>query len=143
VSSNRWRSEAKTDSTTDRRWSVASVRHTGKSTNGWKALEFFRDRGEPVDRVVVFTDMQIWDSTPITAPDTRMVKAAFDAYRDEVLSDTSLYFVDLASYGDLVTPEGDENVYKVSGLSEDVLSSIAHAENSKQAIDEIDAFEPA
>jgi hypothetical protein len=104
VSSNRWRSEAKTDSTTDRRWSVASVRHTGKSTNGWKALEFLRDRGEPVDRVVVFT---------------------------------------VASYGDLVTPEGDENVYNVSGWSEDVLSSIAHAENSKQAIDEIDAFEPA
>jgi hypothetical protein len=115
----------------------------GNSTNGWKALEYLRDRGEPVDRVVVFTDMQIWDSTPFTARDTRTVKTAFDAYRDEVASDTSLYLVDLASYGDLVTPEGYENVYNVSGWSENVLSFIEHAENPTQAIDEIDAFEPA
>ena len=114
----------------------------GNSTNGWKALEYLRDRGEPVDRVVVFTDMQIWDSTPFPAGDTQTVKAAFDAYRDEVSSDTSLYLVDLASYGDLVTPEGYENVYNVSGWSENVLSFIEHAENPTQAIDEIDAFEP-
>ena len=115
----------------------------GNSTNGWKALEYLRDRGEPVERIVVFTDMQIWDSTPFTARDTQTVKAAFEAYRDEVSSDTSLYLVDLASYGDLVTPEGYENVYNVSGWSENVLSFIEHAENPKQVIDEIETFEPA
>ena len=114
----------------------------GNSTNGWKALEYLRDRGEPVERIVVFTDMQIWDSTPFTARDTQTVKAAFDAYRDEVSSDTALYLVDLASYGDLVTPEGYENVYNVSGWSENVLSFIEHAENPKQVIDEIETFEP-
>ena len=115
----------------------------GNSTNGWKALEYLRDQGEPVERIVVFTDMQIWDSTPFTARDNQTVKAAFDAYRNEVSSDTALYLVDLASYGDLVTPEGYENVYNVSGWSENVLSFIEHAENPKQVIDEIDAFEPA
>jgi hypothetical protein len=115
----------------------------GNSTNGWKALEYLREREEPIERVVVFTDMQIWDSTPFTARDNQMVKAAFDAYRNEVSSDTALYLVDLASYGDLVTPEGYENVYNVSGWSEKVLSFIEHAENPKQVIDEIDAFEPA
>jgi len=34
-------------------------------------------------------------------------------------------------------------VYNVSGWSENVLSFIEHAENPKQVIDEIDAFEPA
>ena len=115
----------------------------GNSTNGWKALEYLRDREEPIERVVVFTDMQIWDSTPFTARDNQTVKAAFDAYRNEVSSDTALYLVDLASYGDLVTPEGYENVYNVSGWSENVLSFIEHAGNPKQVIDEIDAFEPA
>ncbi|MDR5674028.1 TROVE domain-containing protein [Halalkaliarchaeum sp. AArc-GB] len=115
----------------------------GNSTNGWKALEYLREREEPIERVVVFTDMQIWDSTPFTARDNQTVKAAFDAYRNEVSSDTALYLVDLASYGDLVTPEGYENVYNVSGWSENVLSFIEHAENPKQVIDEIDAFEPA
>jgi hypothetical protein len=115
----------------------------GNSTNGWKALEYLRNRGEPVERVVVFTDMQIWDSTPFMARDNQTVKAAFDAYRNEVSSDTALYLVDLASYGDLVTPEGYENVYNVSGWSENVLSFIEHAENPKQVINEIDAFDPA
>jgi hypothetical protein len=115
----------------------------GNSTNGWKALEYLHEREEPIERVVVFTDMQIWDSTPFTARDNQTAKAAFDAYRNEVSSDTALYLIDLASYGDLVTPEGYENVYNVSGWSEKVLSFIEHAENPKQVIDEIDAFEPA
>ena len=115
----------------------------GNSTNGWKAIEHLHDRGDAVERILVFTDMQIWDNTPFTARDTQTVKAAFDAYRDEISTDTSLYLVDLASYGDLVTPEGYENVYNISGWSENVLSFIEHAENPKQVIDEIDAFEPA
>ena len=121
---------------------LAIDEEVGNSTNGWKAFEYLRDRGEPVERVVVFTDMQIWDNTPFTARDNQTVKAVFDAYRDEVSSDTALYLVDLASYGDLVTPEGYENVYNVSGWSENVLSFIEHAENPKQVIDEINAFEP-
>ena len=115
----------------------------GNSTNGWKALEYFRDRDEAVERIIVFTDMQIWDSTPFAARDDRTIKEEFDAYRDEVTSDTALYLVDLASYGDLVTPEGYEHVYNVSGWSENVLSFIEHAETPKQVIDEIRAVEPA
>jgi hypothetical protein len=114
----------------------------GNSTNGWKAIDYLRERGEPVERIVVFTDMQIWDNTPFTARDSQTVKDAFDAYRDEVSADTALYLVDLAAYGDLVTPEGYENVYNISGWSENVLSFIEHAENPKQIIDEIEAFEP-
>jgi hypothetical protein len=86
--------------------------------------------------------MQIWDSTPFTARDDQTVKAAFDAYQDDISSDTALYLVDLAAYGDLVTPEGYENVYNISGWSENVLSFIEHAENPMQVIDEIETFEP-
>ena len=114
----------------------------GNSTNGWKAIDYLRERGERVERIVVFTDMQIWDNTPFTARDSQTVKDTFDTYRDEVSADTALYLVDLAAYGDLVTPEGYENVYNISGWSEDVLSFIDHAENPKQIIDEIEAFEP-
>jgi hypothetical protein len=115
----------------------------GNSTNGWKALEYLRERDEAVERIVVFTDMQIWDSTPFAARDARTVKAEFDAYRDAVVSETALYLVYLASYGDLVTPEGYEHVYNVSGWSENVLTFIEHAETPKQVIDEIQAVEPA
>ncbi len=115
----------------------------GNSTNGWKALEYLRERDEAVERIVVFTDMQIWDSTPFGPRDDRTVKAEFDAYRDEVTSETALYLIDLASYGDLVTPEGYENVYNISGWSENVLTFIEHAETPMQIIDDIEAVEPA
>jgi len=113
----------------------------GHSTNGWKAITHLHDRGDAVERIVVFTDMQIWDNTPFTARDSQTVKDAFDTYRDEVSGDTALYLVDLAAYGDLMTPEGYENVYNISGWSENILSFIEHAEDSTQIIDEIEAFE--
>ena len=114
----------------------------GNSTNGWKAIDYLRERGEPVERIVVFTDMQIWDSTPFTARDSQTVKSAFDAYQAEVATDTALYLVDLAAYGDLVTPEGYENVYNISGWTENVLTFIKHAEKPAQVLGGIDAFEP-
>jgi len=115
----------------------------GNATNGWTAIDYLRERGEPVERIVVFTDMQIWDNTPFTARDAQTVKASFDAYREEVSADTALYLVDLAAYGDLVTPEGYENVYNISGWTENVLTFIKHAEKPTQVIEEIDAVEPA
>ncbi|MFB6296238.1 MAG: TROVE domain-containing protein [Halobacteriales archaeon] len=115
----------------------------GNSTNGWTALEYLRERGDPVERIVVFTDMQIWDSTPFTPRDDRTVKAAFDAYQEAVDPDTALYLVDLAAYGDLVTPEGYENVYNISGWSENVLSFIEHAEEPMAVLEKIEAFEPS
>jgi len=115
----------------------------GHSTNAWKALDYLREAGDAVDRVVVFTDMQLWDSRVGVSDDTRTVREAFDAYREAVAPDVSLYLIDLASYGDLVTPEGYKDVYNVSGWSENVLEFIEHAEEPMQVIDEIDALDPA
>ena len=113
----------------------------GNSTNGWKVLEYLHEEGIVVDRVVLFTDMQIWDSRWGVDDDTKTVREAFEAYRDSVAPDASLYMIDLASYGDLVTPEGYEDVYNVSGWSENVLEFVEHAEEPLQVIDEIEAFE--
>ena len=117
-------------------------REVGNSTNGWKALRYLREAEVAVDRVVIFTDMQIWDSRQGYRDDAGTVRDEFDAYRANVAPDASLYMIDLASYGDLVTPEGYEGVYNISGWSENVLEFIEHAEEPGQVIDEIDAFDP-
>lgn len=114
----------------------------GNSTNGWKIPQYLRERDEEVERIVMFTDMQIWDSTFFTAPDDQTVKSEFEAYRSEVAPDVSLYLIDLAAYGDLVTPDGYENVYNISGWSENVLEFIERAEEPGAAIDEIEAYAP-
>jgi hypothetical protein len=115
----------------------------GNSTNGWKVLDFLREEGIEVDRVVLFTDMQIWDSLHGFSDEDRTVKDAFEEYRDDVAPEAALYMIDLASYGDLVTPEGYEGVYNISGWSEQVLEFIGYAEDPMQVIDEIEAFDPA
>jgi hypothetical protein len=112
----------------------------GHSTNGWKVLDFLREEGIEVDRIVLFTDMQIWDSLHGFSDEDRTVKDAFEEYRDDVAPEAALYMIDLASYGDLVTPEGYEGVYNISGWSEQVLEFIGYAEESMQVIDEIEEF---
>jgi hypothetical protein len=91
---------------------------------------------------VLFTDMQIWDSRWGTPDDAQTVREAFEAYRDSVAPDASLYMIDLATSGDLVTPEGNEGVYNVSGWSENALAFIGHVEEPLQILDTIEAFEP-
>jgi hypothetical protein len=82
------------------------------------------------------------DSTGWHVDDESTVREEFEAYRDAVAPEASLYLVDLAAYGDLVTPEGYEDVYNVSGWSENVLEFIQHAEEPMQVIDDVEAFEP-
>jgi hypothetical protein len=115
----------------------------GDATNAWKALRHLRENRAEMDRVVVVTDMQVWDrSNWRFDEDDRTVREAFDTYREAVAPGVSLYMIDLAAYGDLVTPEGYENVYNVSGWSENVLEFIHHAETPGAVLAEIEAVEP-
>jgi hypothetical protein len=113
----------------------------GNSTNGWKVLDYLREEHIEVDRVVLFTDMQIWDSSVRMVDGDRTVRDAFEAYRKEVASETALYMIDLAAYGDLVTPEGYEDVYTISGWSDQVLEFIGYAEEPAEVTDEIAAYD--
>jgi hypothetical protein len=115
----------------------------GNSTNGWKALRYLREAEIVVNRVVIFTDMQIWDSENWHIDDESTVRDEFEAYRESVTADAALYMVDLAAYGDLVMPEGYEGVYNISGWSENVLTFIDYAEQPMQVIDEIESFDAA
>jgi hypothetical protein len=115
-------------------------REVGNSTNGWKAVDFLTQNGVAPSRIVILTDMQIWDSRGFGM--NRSLKSAFDEYREVVGEETALYMIDLSSYGDLVTPEGYENVYNVSGWSEKVLDFIQYAESPGDAIADVEAVEP-
>lgn len=56
--------------------------------------------------------------------------------------DAVLYLIDLAAYRDLTVPEGYENVYNVSGWSENVLEFIGAAEEPLNPIRDTEAFDP-
>lgn len=110
----------------------------GGSTNGWKVIRFLRKNDVSVDRIVLLTDMQIWDS----GYSGRTVRDEFLKYRHEVNGSTNLYMIDLSSYGQLLTPEGQEGVYNISGWTSKIVDFIVRAENQNEAVQEIEEYDP-
>lgn len=107
----------------------------GGSTNGWKAID--QMEGE-YDRIIMLTDMQIWDSTGGFGNRSKnSVKSSYDDLDTEI----PLYMVDLSSYGDLVTPENYKNVYNISGWNSKLIDFIQLSEESNP-LEEIWTFEP-
>jgi len=106
----------------------------GGGTSGYlvpKALREY-DRDE-YSQVIVFTDMQMYNGS---------FNKEWTRYKSEVNPDASLYLVDLNSYGDLVTPEGSQDVYQLSGWTENVIDFIDNMENIDGMIREIESVEP-
>lgn len=118
---------------------IASAK-VGGSTNGYKVFRDLRQKGKAYDRIMLFTDMQLWNSNSYYSDTT--FKDEWEAYKEEVAPEASLYLVDLQSYGDLVIPEGAEDVYNISGWSEKVIDFIQYAENEGEIIQEIENYAP-
>jgi len=115
----------------------------GSSTFAHKALEFIADEstdGEVVpDRVVVFTDFQIWERQRY-GNDPNAFRGAWERLREMHSEEPYLYIVDLASYGEIKFPENYPGVTRLQGWNDGVLDYIWHAENS--LLDDIQAYEP-
>jgi 60 kDa SS-A/Ro ribonucleoprotein len=103
----------------------------GGGTHGHLVPETLFNEQREYDSVIIFTDMQMWGGN---------FRGAWNKYKS-VSPDTSLYVVDLASYGDLVTPEGGYDVYNISGWSTNVLDFIASMERVGEMVAEIEEVE--
>lgn len=111
----------------------------GGATNGHLVFDRLREENREYENVVLLTDEQLWNNRYRS---NRSLKDAVDEYRDEVTDSCSLYIIDLQSYGDMSMPDGYENVYNVSGWSEDILNFVTYAENEQQILHEISDYEP-
>lgn len=111
----------------------------GGSTNGYKVFKTLTEEQNVYSNVVLLTDMQLWNSDFYN---DSTLKEEFDKYFQNVSDDVSLYMIDLQSYGDLVTPEGYENVYNISGWNERVLDFISYADSPNEIICEVQSYDP-
>jgi hypothetical protein len=111
----------------------------GGGTNGYLIPQALYEAGrDEYSQIIVFTDMQMWNS----GYGSQTFKNQWEKYKNEVNPDASLYLVDLQSYGDLVTPEGAQDVYNISGWTSNVIDFIDNMENVDGFIREIEAVEP-
>lgn len=96
----------------------------GWSTNGFLAIKYLNERNIFVDRILVFTDCQLYDShTWWCKRDERTIRQEYNAYKT-INPNCKLYLFDLSSYGTVNFPASDRSVVNVSGWSEKIFNFI-------------------
>ena len=101
----------------------------GLSTNGYKVVEWLIENRVVVDKVMMFTDMQLWDSTE----EGKEFQRSWRHYR-QMAPEAVLYIFDLAGYGQSPLRIAEPGVCLVAGWSDRVFSVLAAIERGSDAI---------
>ena len=104
----------------------------GYATNGHKVIDWLISTKRVMDKVMLFTDCQLWDSYWGGAS----LAKSWKKYK-EIAPDAKLYIFDLAGYGQSPVSMKREDLFCIAGWSDKVFDILAALENGKNAIDEI------
>lgn len=109
----------------------------GYSTNGHRVIEYLLENDIKVERLLFFTDNQMWNS----GGDVQFAPT-FIKYQRRY-PDVKLYLFDLGGYGNIVVPQDTKNVCLMAGWSDRIFDFIPMFEGTgTNAIDKIKAIEP-
>lgn len=111
----------------------------GYSTNGYKVIEYLLDNNIKVDRIMIFTDNQMWDSySEEEIPFSELYLKYQHRYPD-----VKLYCFDLSGYGTVVVPQNTKGVCNIGGWSERVFDfvDIFERENKNIVIQKIKSID--
>ena len=111
----------------------------GYSTNGWKVLDWACKSSERYDRIMIFTDCQLWDSTG--AHQGRGAMNKFWTIYKEKNPNSKLYLFNLQPYGTSPIDLLDKNVSLISGWSDKIFNVLDGIEKGKEALEEINKIE--
>ena len=102
----------------------------GYSTNGHKVIEWLVEKKMAVDKVMIFTDCQMWDSERMEGS----ISKAWDKYR-ALFPKAKLYLFDMAGYG--TTPlqiRKDKGVHLIAGWSDKIFEVLSAMEKGGDAV---------
>jgi len=112
--------------------------NVGMSTNAYLALDYLLYNKIKVDRILLFSDMQCYDSDNKYYGYGNSISEQWNKYKKEINPNCYLYSFDLAGYGTSQVPQGDPKVLLIAGWSENILKYIPYFErDSKTVIQEI------
>lgn len=109
----------------------------GYATNGHLVIQDILLRRVVVDKVMLFTDCQLWN----TKGDANDIQTQWVRYRKEVAPNAKLYLFDLKGYGNTPLQVLHNGVYLISGWSNKVFEVLAALENGASALDNINNIE--
>lgn len=104
----------------------------GYSTNGYLVIEDLIARKEHVDKVMLFTDTQMWDSTGTK----KSFEEAWIRYK-AMAPDAKLYIFDLAGYGRQPLDIRKDDVCLIAGWSDKIFDVLNALEDKKSAVEMI------
>lgn len=107
----------------------------GYSTNGYKVIDWLIQEHREMDKVMLFTDCQLWNSEGWCG-DAHLAEY-WDRYKREVAPHARLYIFDLTGYGQSPISMERDDVFCIAGWSDKVFDILAAVERGKSAIDEI------
>ena len=112
---------------------IQRVGEVGYSTNGYKVIDWLIKENRVMDKVMLFTDCQLWNNHLADAH----IAASWNRYKREVAPNARLYLFDLAGYGQMPVSIKSNDVFCIAGWSDKVFDILAALERGNSAIDEI------
>lgn len=119
----------------------------GHSTNGHLAVEYLTNRRQKVNRIIMFTDMVLWNTQQGTRGDLYgyqpAMHAAMKQYRELVNEHVWLHLIDLAGYGTSpVWIDYNNRVNMIAGFSDAIFRYIPSVEQGVGGmIEAIESYE--
>lgn len=106
----------------------------GGGSDGCKVIDWLCEKQQVMDKVLLFTDSQLWDSS--WRGDS--LSHTWAEYKRTIAPNAKLYIFDLAGYGqNPINVDHENDVYMIAGWSDKVFHMLAALEKGSSAIDEI------
>ncbi len=108
----------------------------GYSTNGYKVIDDLIQRKVKMDKILIFTDCQMWNSSG----NNLSIEASWLSYK-EFAPEARLYLFDLAGYGQMPLQVEKNDVFLVAGWSDKVFEVLYAIECGESVVEKIKAIE--
>ncbi|WP_254411444.1 TROVE domain-containing protein [Dyadobacter diqingensis] len=108
----------------------------GYATNGHLVIKDLLAKKIVMDKVMLFTDCQLWN----TAYGTETIHSLWIKYKNDVAPEARLYLFDLQGYGQSPLQLIQNDVYLLAGWSDKIFAVLDALENGKKSLDEINAI---
>ena len=128
------------------------LKHTdvGHTTNAWKCVAALISESHKVDRIIILTDMQVYNNTGSDYPyhtshryriggvhkpePYQSLYGELVKYRRTINNNVKTYILDLAGYSTTCTPEDDNGVIQIAGWSDKIFQFVNAIEADPQTV---------
>jgi hypothetical protein len=112
----------------------------GYATNGYLVVKDLVEKKYVADKVMLFTDTQMWDTTTGNQSKENTLRYQWLLYK-RIAPEARLYVFDLAGYGKVPLQQNQDDVYLIAGWSDKIFSVLQALENGERALEMIDKIE--